>query len=208
MVRPRPAGFVYNAYEKDTMLKDAEFFLENRADGIVFGVLNSDLTVDTQFTEQMVRLIHSYGSEAVFHKAFDETPDLFAAAETLAECGIDRILTSGGAENTELGISVIRELQSRFGGRMEILPGGGVSEHNAAKILQKTGCRSIHMTAKSSCEDCGTYFAVDPERIRKILASLRPGTQRVFSGEDTAMLKNDTYEKTVISYEDDGNERY
>ena len=208
MVRPRPAGFVYNQFEKETMLKDAEFFLENGADGIVFGVLNGDLTVDISYTEKMVQLIHSYGKEAVFHKAFDETPDLFAAAETLASCGIDRILTSGGAENTELGIPVIHDLQSRFKDRIEILPGGGVSENNASLILQKTGCHAIHMTAKSSYEDCGTYYAVDPVRIRKILAVLKPAGQRVFSGEDTAMLKNDAYEKTVLFYEDDGNERY
>ena len=83
MCRPRPAGFCYSSEEKTVLFHEAQFFLQNGADGIVFGCLNSDHTIDRAFTEKTAALAHSYGKEAVFHKAFDETKDMYAAAETL-----------------------------------------------------------------------------------------------------------------------------
>lgn len=206
MVRPRGAGFVYSDIEKDSMYRDAEIFLKNGADGIVFGCLNPDHTVDIPYAEKMVKLISSYGKEAVFHKAFDETPDPFAACEALIACGTDRILTSGQKPSAEGGIDLIRELQKRYGNRIEILPGGGVSEKNAAFILKKTGCRSIHMSAKKSAEDSpGSYYAVDPLRIRKIIAELESASKRKdLTRDDAAMIRNDLFEEQRYSRPDDG----
>ena len=117
----------------------------------------------------MVQLIHSYGKEAVFHKAFDETPDLFAACETLVSLGIDRILTSGGKPDVLKGADVIEKLIREYGERIEILPGGGVSEANIRSVLEKTASKQTHMSAKVMIEQSGTYPAVSAERIRNIL---------------------------------------
>ncbi|MCR5794707.1 MAG: copper homeostasis protein CutC [Solobacterium sp.] len=205
MVRPRGAGFVYSETEKDSMYRDAENFLKNGADGIVFGCLDPDRTIDIPFTQKMVQLISSYKKEAVFHKAFDETPDPFDACEKLIECGISRILTSGQKDNVEDGIPLLRQLQSRFGSRIEILPGGGVNEKNAASVLKKTRCRSIHMSAKSSVEDSpGSYFAVDPAKIRKILSALEnAANRRDLTRDDTAMIRNDTFEESRYTWPED-----
>ena len=169
MVRPRGAGFVYNRAEKHTMYEDALIFLENGAAGIVFGSLDEDQTVDEDFTAEMVRLIHSYGKQAVFHKAFDETPDLSAACETLIRLGIDRILTSGGRPDVSSGSAMISHLLSVYGGRIEILPGGGVSEKNIREVLRTTGAKQIHMSAKVAVTQSGTYPAVSADRIRQII---------------------------------------
>lgn len=56
MVRPRESGFLYTAAEFRTALLDAEALLENGADGIVFGFLNSDGTVDAGRCREMLRL--------------------------------------------------------------------------------------------------------------------------------------------------------
>ena len=48
MNRPRPAGFCYSATEFAVMERDAELLLEHGADGIVFGMLNGDGTIDMQ----------------------------------------------------------------------------------------------------------------------------------------------------------------
>ncbi len=169
MVRPSGAGFVYNRAEKQTMYEDAVLFLENGAAGIVFGSLDEDQTVDEDFTAEMVRLIHSYGKQAVFHKAFDETPDLSAACETLIRLGIDRILTSGGRPDVSSGSAMISHLLSVYGGRIEILPGGGVSERNISDVLRATGAKQIHMSAKVTVTQSGTYPAVSADRIRQII---------------------------------------
>ena len=207
MVRPRPAGFIYNEYEKETMYKDAAEFLANKADGIVFGVLKEDHTVDEEFTMKMTELIHSFGKEAVFHKAFDNTPDPFAAAEALIRCHVDRVLTSGQKNTTEAGIPLIRELVSRYGKDIEILPGGGVNEKNAARILKETKAGQIHMTAKTALNDDGAYYAVSTEQIRKVLENLRtPSVTKHFTAEDDAMLKQELYEESMIHYEEDDRE--
>lgn len=205
MARPRGAGFVYNGWEKETMMQDARFFLENGADGIVFGCLNPDLTVDVSYARRMTEMIHSFGKEAVFHKAFDETPDPEAAAETLISCGIDRILTGGKQESAEDGTPLLALLQKKYGTQTEILPGGGVSERNVVHILAKTGCASVHMSAKETKQDCGEYFAVSTRRIRQILRRIQDAGSRpaVLTSDDTSMINADRYEEDLYQYHDD-----
>ncbi len=172
MCRPRAAGFIYSLNEKQVMKSDAQLFLENGADGIVFGSLNEDHTVDELFTADMVNMIQSFGKTAVFHKAFDDTRDLCEACEKLIQLGVDRILTSGGKPDVSAGKEMIRLLTERYGRDIEILPGGGVSEENVYDILKYTGAKQIHMSAKSIIEQDGTYPAVDPKRIEAILKQI------------------------------------
>ena len=95
MVRPRAGGFCYDETEAQLMLEEAELLLEHGADGIAFGFLKADRTVDAEKTKKMVELIHVKGGEAVFHRAFDVTPEPAKAIETMIDCGVDRLLTSG-----------------------------------------------------------------------------------------------------------------
>ena len=172
MVRPRPAGFCYTETEKEMMFADAEVFLKNGADGIVFGFLKEDGTVDETDTRRMAELIHSYQKEAVFHKAFDAARDPFASIETLLACQIDRILTSGKEASVIPGIPLLKNLQEKYGSRIEILPGGGVNEANALQTVKETGIRQLHMSAKSSFHDLEDYYAVDGDKIRAVIQTL------------------------------------
>ncbi len=203
MVRPRQAGFLYNDYEKETMLLDAKTFLENGADGIVFGSLNQDFTIDMPFTEQMVKLIHQYGKEAVFHKAFDEVIDSSIALEQLIQAGVDRILTSGSEPTTLAGAQNIKKLIQQADGRIQILPGGGVTIDNIRKIIHITGADQIHMTAKTTYEDITGYYGVDQDKIQEIVNLFTPHKTRVFTREDQEMFSNDQYENTMFDTEDD-----
>ncbi len=55
------------------------------ADGVVFGVLESDGKIDVKRTKRMRQLIGK--RQAVFHRAFDVTPDPFKALEQLVDIG-------------------------------------------------------------------------------------------------------------------------
>ena len=66
MVRPRGAGFTYDETEYKQMLLEAEDLLENGADGLAFGFLKSDHTIDVKRTREFVELIHKYNRTAVF----------------------------------------------------------------------------------------------------------------------------------------------
>ncbi|MCL2236368.1 MAG: copper homeostasis protein CutC [Defluviitaleaceae bacterium] len=145
MVRPRQAGFFYNDAEYETMVRDAKLFVEHGAEGIVFGFLNADGTVDEGRTAEFVKLTGE--GDAVFHRAFDLTPDPFAAMETLINCGVKRILTSGQAPSVPEGLELIKELVERAKGRIEILPGAGIRPTNVAKIVEYTGVNQLHFSA-------------------------------------------------------------
>ena len=95
MIRPRGAGFDYTEIQFQAMLKDAELFIEHGADGLVFGFLNEDGSINEERTCQMVKAAR--GKEAIFHKAYDSTKNMEDSLKTLIRCGITRVLTSGGA---------------------------------------------------------------------------------------------------------------
>ena len=95
MIRPRGAGFCYNDIEFEVMKEDARCMLENKADGIAFGCLNQDGSINEKQTKEMIDIIKEYQGEVVFHRAFDCVADPYAAIELLIHLGVDRILTSG-----------------------------------------------------------------------------------------------------------------
>ena len=63
MVRPRGGGFCYSAEEYQTMILDTKLLLEHGADGIAFGFLKENQTLDTERTKELIHLIHEHGGE-------------------------------------------------------------------------------------------------------------------------------------------------
>ncbi len=151
MVRPREGGFCYTPCEYQTALADARALLDAGADGIVFGFLKPDGTVDTDRCREMRALIG--GKTAVFHRAIDVTPDWKAAVDTLCELKIDRILTSGQAPSVWEGAPVVAEMVRYARGRIQILPGAGVTRQNAAALVAQTGCTQVHAAIYKLCFD-------------------------------------------------------
>ena len=174
MVRPRSAGFCYSDSLYQVMLQDAAILLDNQADGIVFGFLNPDNTVAKKRTKEMAELIHGYKAEAIFHKAFDSCPDLLTAAEALVDSAVDRVLTGGGQSPNNIlnGALLLAELNKLYGQKLTFLPGGGVNATNIRHILDISGCKEIHMTAKQNYLDQQTYVAVDDTTLKSILAQI------------------------------------
>ena len=173
MVRPRGGDFHYTQNEFEVMLKDAENLLKANADGIVFGFLNKDRTIDLEKTKAMSDLIHSYQKEAVFHKAFDEIEDLDQACEQLIDAKIDRILTSGKAVYPDIlkGCETINRLHREYGDQLQFLPGGGVRIENIQDVIRTAGSGQIHMTSKK--EYPGGYLGLDEKQLNILLNKIR-----------------------------------
>lgn len=189
MVRPRPGGFCYDDTETEVMMEDARLLLENGADGIAFGFLNEDKSIDPTKTKAMSDLIQSFQKESVFHRAFDLSSDPFHDAHLLADLGITRILTSGAAPTAAQGAQTLAALQTALGGRIEILPGCGVNAANARQILNTTVCGQIHASCRSffpdeAFEGSGVDFsaetgpnhgqkgAADPQKIKDLIQAV------------------------------------
>lgn len=143
MVRPREGGFCYTDIEFETMLEDAKIFLENGADGIVFGFLKEDAQIDVERCKKMLEVIGE--RESVFHRAIDVVPDPFAALDTLIELGVKRVLTSGQRPTVPEGANTIRKMIEHAAGRIEVLPGGGITLENAAYVREMTGTEMMHV---------------------------------------------------------------
>lgn len=187
MDRPRAAGFCYDDVEIETMFEDAKILLENGADGISFGFLNSDATINVTETKKMVELIHQYQKEAVFHRAFDCVDDPMHAIKQLIDCGVDRILTSGLQPTAMQGASVLEKLQSEFGNRIELLAGSGINANNIRALKEQTGLHQFHGSCKEWCKDPTTtvgnvsyayhesddYDCVSLEKVKSIVQELR-----------------------------------
>src|SRR6516165_10789677 len=101
MIRPRPGGFAYGEADFNVMRRDADLALQHGADGIVFGILTADGRVDVDRCGKLVR--QTGERAAVFHRAFDVTPDPFAALEQLIDLGFPRVMTSGQEETSYNG---------------------------------------------------------------------------------------------------------
>lgn len=142
MSRPRPSGFCYSDLEFQTLMRDAEIMLQTGAQGIAFGVLNERRQVDAQRCQRMVQLIGT--ADAVFHRAFDLTANWQREIEVLIDCGLRRLMTSGQRSTAQAGSSVIAEIIQLAGGRIEILPAGGIKPDHVCELIQATGCGQIH----------------------------------------------------------------
>jgi copper homeostasis protein len=154
MVRPRAGGFCYSPAEMDVMMRDTENAVALGADGVVFGILKEDGTIDIERCRQIRERIGN--RQAVFHRAFDVTPDPFRAIDELIALGITRVLTSGQQNAAPDGAQLIRQLIEHAGGRIEILPGGGLRLHTLDDFVVKTSCVQVHLAAPSVQYDNST----------------------------------------------------
>ncbi|MCK5148146.1 copper homeostasis protein CutC [bacterium] len=142
MIRPRDGGFDYSDIELETMEKDIDLALKYKADGCAFGVLNPDRTVNIKACKRLIKRMK--GQPTVFHRAFDLVPDPFEAMETLIDLGVRRILTSGQQACAIDGATLIRRLIDTARGRIEILPGAGITADNVKALIEQTGASQIH----------------------------------------------------------------
>ncbi|WP_459253877.1 copper homeostasis protein CutC [Haloimpatiens myeolchijeotgali] len=155
MARPRGAGFCYNKEEYETLLLDVKCMLEHGADGIAFGLLDDDGNINISQTKEVIDIIKSYGKEkeAVFHRAFDCVNDPYEAIETLIKLGADRILTSGLEAKAVEGMELLKDLQEKYGDKIQILAGSGMNFKNAKKFMEYTGITQIHSSCKKWLQD-------------------------------------------------------
>jgi copper homeostasis protein len=149
LIRPRGGDFLYNNIEFETMLSDARLCADAGCDGIVTGILNADGTIDKKRNAELVAIAQKRGMGITFHRAFDMCADLYSAMEDIIELGFERILTSGGKSTAIEGASTIIHLLEKAAGRIIIMPGSGINEHNVAHLVRYTGVKEIHASARS-----------------------------------------------------------
>ena len=194
MVRPRGAGFCYTEEEFQVMMKECESLVRCGADGIAFGCLQADASLDEQRNLRLTEKIRNMGGEAVFHRAFDCSKDPFAAMERLIAMGVTRVLTSGLKPKAAEGREMLKKLQADYGKDIQILAGSGVNADNAAELMEYTGLHQVHSSCKAWETDPTTvqngisysiadgehtfeYDVVSSELVQKLVSRVREGTR-------------------------------
>lgn len=184
MIRPRGGDFLYSSYEFHAMRRDIMQCQRLSVDGVVFGILKPDGTIDINRCGDLISAARPL--KVTCHRAFDMTRDPFEALEACVEAGFDRILTSGQQLTAAEGVSLIGRLKEKAAGRISIMPGSGVNEKTVAAIVNGSGVNEIHFSAVAfdqsgmafrnekisgmGNEDGSEYKlrTVDPGRVREI----------------------------------------
>jgi copper homeostasis protein len=147
MIRPRGGDFIYNMFDFEIMMKDIEMVKSLNFEGVVFGVLNEDMTIHSDFLKRLCK--EAFPLSVTFHRAFDMVKNPFAEMEVLIKAGVSRILTSGGMSDAEKGIDMLKKLNEKSERKIIIMPGGGITPENIKKIADETGCHEFHFSAKN-----------------------------------------------------------
>lgn len=192
MIRPRGGDFCYSSYEYHAMKKDILQCQKLSVDGVVFGILNPDGTLDKKRCKELIDKARPL--KVTCHRAFDMTNDPLQTLEDCIEVGFDRILTAGQQAQAIEGVDLLHTLIQKANGRIAIMPGSGVNEKTVEEIISKTGATEIHFSAATFHEssmiyrnqaiagmgsDEGSEFklrSADPQRIKK----MRELAQRAF----------------------------
>lgn len=146
LIRPRAGDFLYSDDEFAEIKEDILYCKEAGCDGVVIGILTKDGGVDKVRMQVLVDLAKPMC--VVFHRAFDRCAEPLKSLEDIIELGCDRILTSGLKNSAWEGRELIKALVDKADGRIEIMPGAGIDESNVKAIIEFTGVRSVHSSAK------------------------------------------------------------
>jgi len=146
IIRPRAGDFLYSSDEYEIMRQDVLTAKQLGVHGVVLGVLRENGTIDIDRTRSLIEIARPM--QMTFHRAFDMSNDLSRAMEDVIATGADRILTSGGQQCAESGISNIAALVKQAAGRIAVMAGAGINRGNLRHIVDRTGVRQIHATAR------------------------------------------------------------
>ncbi|MDP4206356.1 MAG: copper homeostasis protein CutC [Bacteroidota bacterium] len=153
MIRPRGGNFVYSDLEFTIMKEDIQVCKLLGADGVVFGILKSDNTIDIERTRELVELAKPM--QVTFHKAFDLVSNPVAEMERLIQIGVDRILTSGTKDTALQGQNILNELIIKANGRIQIVVAGNVTAENLGEVKRLIPSLEYH----------GRRIVMDPKKV-------------------------------------------
>jgi len=177
LIRPRSGDFVYNAAEKIQIMEDIVHYQKLGIQGVVVGVLNKQRMLDISFLRRLRVLTPNI--ELTFHKAFDDIDNWQKALEQLISIKFDRILTAGSEINVFSGKERLKEMIEFASGRIQILPGGGLTPENIDEVIEFLKPNALHFSGTKKLQlGKSKYFnsevlLVDEKKLKLLIDSSR-----------------------------------
>ncbi|MBR5633967.1 MAG: copper homeostasis protein CutC [Prevotella sp.] len=197
IIRPRGGDFLYSELELERMAEDIRICRELGADGVVFGCLRPDGSLDSEANARLLETAKNLPSllgegsgerlSVTFHRAFDRCAQPEQALEELISQGFDRVLTSGQQATAAEGIALLKKLHEQAQGRIKILAGCGVNEQNIRKIHEATGITEFHFSAR------------EPRKSRMIFANPDVYMGAKGADEDTILVTSEERVRNTIA---------
>lgn len=167
MIRPRAGDFVWSPDERGAMLVEIAAARAAGLAGVVIGASTPDGRLDGAVLAELVAA--AQGMEITLHRAIDLVPDPVEAMRLVADLGIRRVLSSGGARGAVEGIDRLA-VMAEAAPEVSVMPGGGVSEANAALFARRLPLRDIHGSCSIAAPQPGlaqiTAFGFQPAGAR------------------------------------------
>ena len=177
MLRCRAGNFRYTESEMQVHRDQLAIYKNLPIQGIVFGCLDDEQVVDEPRLRQIKDLCGDL--KLVFHRAIDDSVDIFQAFQSLTNSGVLEVLTSGGKPTAIEGLQTLKNLQDRFGDKIDLLIGSGVSQENCKEIVETTGVKRIHGSFSTQIIEANAQvkltLANHVEQVAQILDSMSVG---------------------------------
>ena len=176
MVRPQPGGFVN---QNQLILSQIDRILSLGVPNceIITGALTEECELDL-VTMRAIRS-QTNGIKLGCHRCFDLTSDPFTSLEQLIDLGFDRVLTSGQAVTAIEGADIIKKLNDRANGRIEIIAGAGIRPHNVRPFIDQTGITQVHASCfedpppPTKAIDYGPTLKLSSQQVRELVIAAK-----------------------------------
>ena len=181
-LRPREGHLVYSASEKEIILKDAEWCLEQGAHQVLIGGLNAHLELDFDLLETAIQRFG--GNRLMASRALDSAKKPHRDFERLAELPLGGLASSAGKGNAIKGHEDLVDWQSRVD--FDVYASGAVLPHGAARMWN-AGLSCFRASARHSAGVAhegrwfeGELYPVDAKRV----SSMAKAIQKAIANED------------------------
>jgi len=179
IIRPRSGNYFYDDDEFEIVKRDILVCKQLGCDGVSVGVQTITGDIDVPRLTELVELARPMG--VTCNRAFDGTPDPVKALEDIIACGCERVLTSGQASAADGDLELLARLVRNAGDKIVIMPGAGVRSTNVGKIMEETGAREYHTSARvavtnplafinKNVTDYGGVYVADEQELKDIIA--------------------------------------
>lgn len=182
IIRPRSGNYLYDDDEFAIIKKDIMMCRDLGCDGISVGIQKIDARIDV---ERLKRIVEWAGPMGVTcNRAFDVSPDPFEALEQIIEAGCERILTSGQETAAPDAAVLLGRLVKQAGDRIIIMPGAGVNSSNIRKLMNESGAKEFHSSARRAApnpltyinrkvSDYGNVYIADEDEVRRMVEEIK-----------------------------------
>ena len=184
-LRPREGHLVYSASEKDIILQDAEWCLEQGAQNVLIGGLNAHLEFDFDLLEEAIQRFG--GEKLMVGRALDSAKKPHRDFERLSGMPVAGLASSAGKGNAIKGHEDLVDWQSRVD--FDVYASGAVLPHGAARMWS-AGLSCFRASARHSAGVAhegrwfeGELYPVDAKRV----ASLAKAVRKAIANEEAGL---------------------